>query len=288
MAEDLKTGDLVLCKVGTFPPWPAVVFPQKFLRNDVYRKRKANTIAVCFFNDPTYYWENPLKLKRLNSAIIDKFLEKHGSTASPDLVGAYEEASEYDSLHDFVVQRCSNEKRSNILDGVSEVEAGGDPFQGRDKEEKGKSSRKGSNTRVATPTPITRPKKERSENEERIDGSTSPPKKKQKLDPSRRVEICLLFRRKLQKNLVQRDVPPSAEEIKESHKLLNRIYDNRKNVPPFFDVEALRQSKLHKLFKVIINDENLAEFHDVCKVILKEWSELILQLKKDKLKKENN
>ena len=118
--------------------------------------------------------------------------------------------------------------------------------------------------------------------------STSPPKKKQKLDPSRRVEICLLFRRKLQKNLVQRDVPPSAEEIKESHKLLNRIYDNRKNIPPFFDVEALRQSKLHKLFKVIINDENLAEFHDVCKVILKEWSELILQLKKDKLKKENN
>ncbi|EDO19244.1 hypothetical protein Kpol_1050p104, partial [Vanderwaltozyma polyspora DSM 70294] len=25
---NLRTGDLVLCKVGSFPPWPAVVFPQ--------------------------------------------------------------------------------------------------------------------------------------------------------------------------------------------------------------------------------------------------------------------
>ena len=52
---------------------------------------------------------------------------------------------------------------------------------------------------------------------------------------------------------------------------------------PFFDLKALRESKLHKLLKAIVNDPDLGEFHPLCKEILLSWADLITELKKEKL-----
>ena len=122
-----------------------------------------------------------------------------------------------------------------------------------------------------------------------IDSESVRPTKKQKtrggkLDRTRRIEISLLFRRRIQKNLIQRDTPPTTEDIKETHKLLNKIYENLDNDPPFFDIDALRQSKLHKLLKVISNTPELEEFHPICKDILIHWADMIQVLKLEKMK----
>lgn len=113
--------------------------------------------------------------------------------------------------------------------------------------------------------------------------SNSGNKKKVKLDYSRRVEISQLFRRRIQRNLIQRETPPTEHEKKETHELLNRIYENSDTKRPFFDLKALRESKLHKLLKAIVNDPDLGEFHPLCKEILLSWADLITELKKEKL-----
>lgn len=311
MSTELKTGDLVLCKVGSFPPWPAVVFPQRYLRNDVYRKRKSNCIAVCFFNDPTYYWEQPHKLRELDEDIIKEFLsEGYKTTTKQDLIQAYHEADDYTTLNEFIVSRFTDENRLSELEGEDPdaIPQGEDPFLSKAHQRQKKSivqqhppdirsdiSENSDNT-----TTNSKKRKLKSEYED-IDntGTKDPPiqkksktastgKKKSKLDTSRKVEICLLFRRKIQKNLVQRENPPSGEELDESLKLLTKIQENLNNKPIFFDIEALRESKLHKLLKVIVNDENLAEFHPVCKNILIHWADIITKLKVEKLEQSNS
>lgn len=311
MSTELKTGDLVLCKVGSFPPWPAVVFPQRYLRNDVYRKRKSNCIAVCFFNDPTYYWEQPHKLRELDEDIIKEFLsEGYKTTTQQDLIQAYHEADDYTTLNEFIVSRFTDENRLSELEGEDPdaIPQGEDPFLSKAHQRQKKSiaqqhppdirsdiSENSDNT-----TTNSKKRKLKSEYED-IDntGTKDPPiqkksktastgKKKSKLDTSRKVEICLLFRRKIQKNLVQRENPPSGEELDESLKLLTKIQENLNNKPIFFDIEALRESKLHKLLKVIVNDENLAEFHPVCKNILIHWADIITKLKVEKLEQSNS
>ena len=122
-----------------------------------------------------------------------------------------------------------------------------------------------------------------------VDGTPVRPIKKQrtrggKLDRTRRIEISLLFRRRIQKNLIQRDTPPTTDDIKETHKLLNKILENLDNDPPFFDIDALRQSKLHKLLKVISNTPELEEFHPICKDILAHWTDMVRELKLEKMK----
>ena len=152
-ASELRAGTLVLCKVGSFPPWPAVVFPQRFLRNDVYRKRKPNCVAVCFFNDPTYYWEHPRRLKPLNKEVIAQFLnsvdangngdngndDNNGSSSSSnnyynrqqdDLVEAYRQAGRYRDLRHFIRSRFKDEDR--LEDFNKEVELNGDLMPNED------------------------------------------------------------------------------------------------------------------------------------------------------------
>lgn len=283
MSEALRTGDLVLCKVGSFAPWPAVVFPQRFLRKDVYRRRRSECVAVCFFNDETYYWDKPVRLKRLDRDMIAEFLENSkGADEDEVLVGAYEEALEYRTLHDFIVQRLEDENRARDWDGSSKIVAGEDPFEG-------KGVPKTSANAGSAAKPVG--KHVRAKQVDNTGGLGSPTvndtksiRKKQKLDRSRRIEISLLFRRKLQRNLVQRDTPPSVEELKESHKLLRKIAENTNDNPSFFDLQALGHSKLHKLLKVIRNDDNLQEFHGECNSLLEQWAPLIQELKKDKIK----
>lgn len=303
MAKGLKTGDLVLCKVGSFPPWPAVVYPQRLLRKDVYRKRRPNCVAVCFFNDPTYYWEQPHRLTTLESSVIETFLSQNGRGKSQqDLVEAYRQAQDFGSLNDFIVNRAMEEDRMDELKremGKEHIESGEDPFQSKDITKKVKSTPSPSSS--ASPTLKSRRKRLRDSEDGNIHEDSDEDKATRKahyerkqahvdghrdknhgLDPSRKIEISLLFRRKLQKNLVQREDLPTDAEIAESHKMLSRILENLDNDPPYFDIEALRQSKLHKLLKVIVNDPDLEEFHPASKQILVNWSDYIAELKAEK------
>ncbi|KAM3165275.1 PWWP domain-containing protein [Lachancea thermotolerans] len=303
MEQKLTTGDLVLCKVGSFAPWPAVVFPQRLLRKDVYRRRRAECVAVCFFNDETYYWDKPARLKRLTKSTIERFLEDAPATEDPGLVGAYEEARDYTSLHEFVMQRLEEENRMEEWEKSAEadtkVEAGQDPFEGRPAGLKAGGAKLRKSSASASP-PRGYPKARRAASgsadgsigtksssaslkSRSVPESPSAVKKLSRLDHAKRVEISLLFRCKLQRNLVQRELPPGPDEIKESHKLLGKITENTLANPQFFDFEALKHSKLHKLLKVITNDDNLAEFHRECNDILASWSPVIAELKKDKL-----
>lgn len=305
MSKGLRTGDLVLCKVGSFPPWPAVVYPQRLLRKDVYRKRRPKCVAVCFFNDPTYYWEQPHRLTPLEPSAIEKFLSQNAKgKGQQDLVGAYRQARDFASLHDFIVNRAREENRTDELKremGKEHVESGEDPFQSKDGLERTNLAPSPSTaSSSASPTSNGRRKRLRDE-EDAVNGKTdtsdAQSKRKQghvnghrekshSLDPSRNIEISLLFRRKLQKNLVQRDESPTGAEVAESHKMLNRILENLDNEPPFFDIEALRQSKLHKLLKVIVNDPDLEEFHQASKQILIHWADSIAELKAEKAMRE--
>ncbi|GAV53543.1 hypothetical protein ZYGR_0AK00450 [Zygosaccharomyces rouxii] len=301
MVKELKTGDLVLCKVGSFPPWPAVVFPQRLLRNDVYRKRRPNCVAVCFFNDPTYYWEQPHKLRPFEAKTVENFVQQEAaSTSQEDLVEAYRQAQGFSSLNDFIVDRLKEEDRFGELKEELNRETilpGEDPFMSKAEAKKRKSiptNTKGKGKRSIKPengekeedrntndTQSSVAKHKDDTDENRTGGNKR--RKKSKLDHSRKVEISLLIRRRLQQNLVQRDSPPSKQEILDSHKLLNKISENLVCDPPFFDIDALRESKLHKLLKVIVNDPELDEFHYICKDILVHWIDIIAQLKAEKL-----
>ncbi|QLQ78627.1 hypothetical protein HG537_0A08750 [Torulaspora globosa] len=300
MTKELKTGELVLCKVGSFPPWPAVVVPQRLLRKDVYRKRRPNCAAVCFFNDPTYYWEQPQRLNKLEPSAIEEFLTGNSKAKNQkELVEAYRQARDFTNLHDFLVNRAKEEKRLEELKreiGDEEIVAGEDPFMSKTESKKQKQP---------SPSPSEKRKRTRDDiknKHETIDidsdydnGTLQEQKRtrtenerKNKLDLDRRIEICMLFRRRLQKNLIQRDSSPTDEEISESHKMLHKIHANLDNKPPFFDLDALRQSKLHKLLKVIVNDSDLDEFHPICKSILLKWTDYISQLKAEKTKNEQS
>lgn len=301
MDNNIRTGDLVLCKVGSFPPWPAVVFPQRLLRKDVYKKKKSNCVAVCFLNDVTYYWEQPRKLKPLTKEIIKEFLAKSQKTNNQtDLVEAYQQANNFDDFRTFVEDRFSEEDRIHELETDEKknklLTAGEDPFSLEKKvitnkrtqhessnsssqdEAKSNKRRKASHSSTANEDGI--------KNENTTDQTNAEKKKSNKLDRNRREEISLLFRRRIQKNLIQRDGPPTDAEVRESHKLLNKIKENIHNKPPFFDLDTLRTSKLHKLLKAIMNVDELKEFHGICMEILISWTDMITTLKIEKAQKQ--
>lgn len=286
-----RTGDLVLCKVGSFPPWPAVVFPQRFLRNDVYRKKKPERIAVSFFNDPTYYWEFPHKLTALTPTLISSTLKNNNNSNSLNdaLFVAYKEAKKYVDLESFIKAKFTQEDRLN--DYFDEINLNGplrsaeDPFITKEmlKEKQNDNSGDDDNNQLLSKTEISRLK---SDHKGALDvkpkATIAKKKSHSKLDRSRQIEIASLFRRRIQANLIQRDEPPTIGGIEESHKLLNKIYENLDTQPPFFDLNTLRKTKLHKLLRVIVNNYKLEEFHQICKDILSHWATMIIQLKKEK------
>lgn len=279
-----KTGDLVLCKVGSFPPWPAVVFPQRFLRNDVYRKKRSGRIAVCFFNDPTYYWEQPHRLNPLDSQKIKDTLENN--SMNDGLIIAYKEAKKYHDLAKFIKTRFVQENRlDEFNDEISingTISDGEDPFITKEEVVNQMVKQRQQNNKSKSLKDTDTKESKQNTIKHKINKGHS------KLDRSRQIEIALLFRRRIQANLIQRNDPPTASGIEECHKLLNKIYENLETDPPFFDLDTLRKSKLHKLLKVIVNNHNLEEFHQICKDILSYWTSMILELKKEKEKAQKN
>ncbi|SMN21002.1 similar to Saccharomyces cerevisiae YLR455W Putative protein of unknown function [Maudiozyma saulgeensis] len=309
MSTDFKTGDLVLCKVGAFAPWPAVVFPQRFLSPDVYRKRKRNCVAVCFFNDPTYYWEYIHKLKPLPKDAIQEFLSQNNTnhsgkhTVPKDLLGAYKLADKYSSLRAFMRNKFRSESRLNefneeIMEN-GEVESGEDPFWGKTGDDRNVKEEIKPTLEILTNDKDKLISESDSENDSTVknesdlldekpilvNDTNSPSSKhkyRKKLDRNRRMEITMLFRRRMQRNLIQRKTPPAPNDITETHKLLEKIIENLDNDPPFFDEECLKKSKLYKLLKVINCDPKLKEFHPACETILTHWIDIIARIKKNK------
>ncbi|WPK23796.1 hypothetical protein PUMCH_001042 [Australozyma saopauloensis] len=102
-----------------------------------------------------------------------------------------------------------------------------------------------------------------------------------------------LCRVKLQRSLIQRNQaatpkdpkafpPPTADEL-----LVARLILNRLDLYPV-DVELLRDTKIHKVLKCILKDEDLAypdsfRLHEKCEELLKKWKEPMDQLKTEKL-----
>ncbi|CDO92503.1 unnamed protein product [Kluyveromyces dobzhanskii CBS 2104] len=325
----LFTGDLVLCTVGSYEPWPAVVVPQRILSKSVLKaKENDEQAAVAFFNDSTYYWTKPKQLKRLSDEAIEAWINSPPKRSSKELKKAYQFASDYSTLQEFVEDRLTAEGRSDDLESIAEIQMGEDPTvpnldfkkeenksndkrRGRRKNESesddfatnsngnnDSKSRKSSSNRnkingnssaTPVPTPISELKKRKESSTESLSNPPSflpeqPLKKRSKLDYSRRVEIAQIFRNKLQKSLVQRDTPPTDENLAESEKLIKKILSHTKSTPEFFDLEALKVSKLHKLLKVITSMPELSQFHESCNTILEVWAPNVQHIKKEKLK----
>lgn len=317
---ELVTGDLVLCTVGSYEPWPAVVVPQRILSKGVWKAKDSdNQVAVAFFNDSTYYWSKPKQLTKLTKQMLENWTRNPPKRSSKELKIAYQYAADYTDLNTFVRERLDSEGRKNVLDSLGIIGMGEDPLAATSVEVQFSVSRdrtpeKKINTQHEK-LPANNLKRRRSpesnstiENEAHLeedvkaegsrkgkqDSSESlltspslapePTKKRSKLDHSRRIEIAQIFRNKLQKNLVQRDSPPSDDELRESEKMIRKIVSHLNTEPEFFDFEALSVSKLHKLIKVISNMPELAQFHDSCTLILEAWAPHIHQIKSEKLK----
>ena len=415
-----KTGDLVLCKVGSYEPWPSVVFPQKLLASDVYSKRKPGKIVVRFFQDQTYSWSLAKRLIPLNKNDIKQFLkDRKSSRTNRDLYEAYKEALEYKNLHDYLFNLDEESVEFEIVKqylqetGADEILGGEDPYEGKpsylnndnkkrrknsnngmkkqknytDGEEKGdadhinnnnnnnssNNEKENGDTHINSQDELMSKKtKIGNENESsekplkysRLKASSLSPtstsavgspfgspvgspvgsptahldKPKQKriiLHYEKRLETCLLFRRKIQIALIQRDTSPTEEQLKTVDGYFKTIYERSKldsiikshlknedhqdsklpikeeyngdsvgtvnsngdaadlssttkdNDKVFFDLPSLRQSKLPKLLKTIINTPSLQTYHNICKKILIEWQDYVEALKREKKESKN-
>ena len=122
----------------------------------------------------------------------------------------------------------------------------------------------------------------------RENGTTSPRKMSEK-DKKHHFWLC---RVKLQRSLIQRNQsatpkdpkqfpPPLVDELSFGRLILNRL-----NLFPV-NVDLLRETKIHKVLKCILKDEDLAypesfRLHEKCEELLEKWKETIDQLKYEK------
>lgn len=107
-----------------------------------------------------------------------------------------------------------------------------------------------------------------------------------------------LCRIKLQRSLIQRNQPvtptnlkqfppPSIDELSVARLILHRLVEFPVNI------ELLKQTKIHKVLKCILKDEELEypdsfKLHEKCEELLNKWNSLIDALKLEKMVKSNN
>lgn len=124
------------------------------------------------------------------------------------------------------------------------------------------------------------------------DNGAASPKAMSEKDRQHHFWLC---RVKLQRSLIQRNQsatpkdpkqfpPPSVDELSFARLILNRL-----DLYPV-NVELLRETKIHKVLKCILKDEDLAypdsfRLHEKCEELLKKWKEPIDQLKNEKQSK---
>lgn len=121
------------------------------------------------------------------------------------------------------------------------------------------------------------------------DGRSASPKPLSEKDRQHQLWLCRI---KLQRSLIQRNQPvtpkdpkqfppPTVDELLVARLILHRLAD----FP--MSVELLRETKIHKVLKCILKDEDLAyndsfKLHEKCNELLEKWNEYIESLKLEK------
>lgn len=120
-------------------------------------------------------------------------------------------------------------------------------------------------------------------------GRSASPKPIAEKDRQHQLWLCRI---KLQRSLIQRNQPatpkdpklfppPTVEELLVARLILHRLADFPLNV------ELLRETKIHKVLKCILKDEDLAydesfKLHEKCNELLDKWADMIESLKLEK------
>lgn len=121
------------------------------------------------------------------------------------------------------------------------------------------------------------------------DGRSSSPKPVSEKDRQHQLWLCRI---KLQRSLIQRNQPimpkdpsqfppPTVDELLVARIILHRLADFPLNV------DLLRETKIHKVLKCILKDEDLEypdsfRLHEKCRELLDKWKDLIAGLKQEK------
>ncbi|GME68946.1 unnamed protein product [[Candida] boidinii] len=103
--HDFKVGDIVLAKMPSYPPWPAMIVPDSVLPENVLSAKPVPNNSnnpkwpVWFFNDGNYQWTPRPHLKVLTKEIMEKYLSSTNSKKRRSaLYHAYELALEQPTL----------------------------------------------------------------------------------------------------------------------------------------------------------------------------------------------
>lgn len=124
---------------------------------------------------------------------------------------------------------------------------------------------------------------------ESSDMRSASPKPISEKDRQHQLWLCRI---KLQRSLIQRNQPvtpkdpklfppPTVDELLVARLILHRLADFPLNV------DLLRETKIHKVLKCILKDEDLAyedsfKLHDKCNELLEKWADMIETLKLEK------
>lgn len=242
-----------------------------------------------FFNDPTWFWNNPTHISPLTEEDLKEFKQgKIREAEEPSLQTAYQLASEYEGLEQFL-------RDEGILKDNEQYT----PYESwQDEKEKvtipnlKKSSRKSSSVNHdseddSDDTPRKKKSKQSSSSAAKnFPSSTSNSKKAKEPTFEELSQKAVTFRSKLQRGLIQRTTPPTEDEltkINQDFKALEKFSDT-------INLDLLRLSKLHKVLKAITRVDSLQrpddfKFHERSISLLLKWEDLITDLKNEKIDK---
>ncbi|CDK26714.1 unnamed protein product [Kuraishia capsulata CBS 1993] len=251
-------GDIVLSKLGSFPPWPAIVFPEDALPPEVLKSKpkKGRTWPVCYFAEATFNWDSERTLSPLTTEMCHSFLKKSSGKKAKRLVMAYEIALENPSLDEII--------------GSLNIDA----------EESSKAKPKQEPQIVASNSP----RKKKTDSNKSSKSSTPQPKRS--YTDAEKETLAKSYRAKLQKGLVIRETQPSIEELQHCSSVLSHLEEFQATIG--VSLELLKTSKLHKVLKAIIKIPKLErpedfQFHKRCEKLLSDWTDLISAIKNEKV-----
>lgn len=213
--------------------------------------------------------KTPKRLKRSASALSD---DEGDDGANDD----HNDASDMDT---------GNGAKTKAANGISKSVSGSAVKKSR-KEPTG-STRKRSSSGGFTETSLNG--ETNGKHKAKKENGVASPKAMSEKDKQHHFWLC---RVKLQRSLIQRNQsatpkdpkmfpPPSVDEL-----LMARLILNRLDLYPV-NVDLLRETKIHKVLKCILKDEDLEfpesfRLHEKCEELLKKWKEPMEQLKNEK------
>lgn len=109
-----EVGQLVLCKVPSYPKWPGVIVPESEIPSEVLKARKGKTHCVFFFgNDPSFFWGDSKSLFPLSVPECDKLSKKSKGVIKKAFAHALQHQDDFLEVL---------KERDGDVDGVDEVE----------------------------------------------------------------------------------------------------------------------------------------------------------------------